>query len=607
MLKFSSLPLKRLGFTVLCIPLFCQIIFSTILYWQVQNAEHAVKNEIAAQAYTITLQKLVTALMERFFALRLERSTNISSTLIAEANTSTNLEQTVQSLFQYKDLTSSSRTRLQRVLAQQTEIEQGMRVLSFTVQDKVHNVRIQEAISQVFSDLKMVAKEVVENSRQSSGTTISAIASVKQILFSALIISSIGGIFLAWLVGQLAAQPISHILYNARAMAQRRSLLPLSSGPHELMAIDSALLRIAQTLADASARQHNLYELSPAFLLELSGNGKIIKGNQTVSSWLDKSMGDLTGENFFKFFEGAYRLRLESQFELARDSCSRKLFQLDAHDLFNMPDHTQWTVNWNEQSQSYFCVAHNITDSTNVERLRDQISRYLTLELGSPLKTIASLIAQAKQINANKPAEDPWTTKQLLVISHNVERLSNLLNQLDQSTDPTKLEIAVAQGICSNKTVISRSIEAVKSLAQARGVQIMGKVEWAMVRGTESELERVLINLISNAIKFTPENSRIDVSSRPQTGLQSDMVLFCVLDQGSGIPAQAREEIFSPFKQLENSKLNNTPSTGLGLSVCKTIVERAGGKIWVENAPTSGAAFNFLLPAGTGGGERLLD
>ncbi len=602
-----SISLKLLGIFVLCIPLVCQIIFSTILYWQVRKAESAVKTEIAARGYTIDLQKLVTAMMEKFLALRLEKSSN---SLFAEATTTSTMDKTARKVFQYQALSPEARTRLQSVLAHQKKLEKDMKLISFSESETRANAEVQKSVGQIFADINSVANEVIELARGTSGDTVAILAAVKQFLITGLVISSIGGICLAWLVGQLAYRPIYHILQNARAMADQRKLVPLKSAPQELLEIDSALLSIASRLANASSRQHNLYELSPAFLLEVSATGKIVKGNITVSTWLAQSMADLINQNLFDFFNGVVRLRLESQIELARETGARKVFQLDTQNLLSVPDHTQWTVNWNEQSQSYFCVAHDITDSTNVERLRDQISRYLTLELGSPLKTISSLISQAKQIAATRPVEDAWSNKQLAVIASNVERLSNLLNQLDQSTDPTKLEIAMSQGVCSNKTVISRSIEAVRSLAQAKSVQIISKVDWSMVRGTESELERVLINLISNAIKFTPAGSRIEVASRPYKvnsfRPQSNQVIFSILDQGSGIPAQSRQEIFAPFKQLDNSK-TSSPSTGLGLSVCKTIVERAGGKIWVDNGAEGGASFNFLLPSGTDGGDRLLD
>lgn len=594
----KTLSLKQIGILVLSIPLVCQIIFSTVLYINVSNAQKTVQTEITAKAYTVTIQKLVTAMLERVLAIRLERHSN-GANLVAEARTTKDsFDSIAKQLFLYEALSPQATQRLTNILHRWAVAEKQLPLVTFDYSNPKELDNLEKSVSSIFSEINLVGKEVAAQGNEASEQNLASLRLVREYLYIALLVSSLGGIFLAWLVGQLAYRPISHILANAGAMVRNKNLKPLSSGPPELMAIDHALREISRKLSYANSRQQSLYQLSPAFLLELSETGQIIKGNQIVSQWLQFD----ERKQFFDFFDGAHRLRLESQFELARESKRRRVFRLSAEKLLSFPSHTQWTITYNDQSHSYFCVAHDITDSTNVEQLRDQISRYLTIELGAPLKTIASLIAQTKQLTLNE-GRDSWTNKQLLGISNNVERLTNLLNQLDHSTDPSNLEQASSQGVSSNKIAINHATEAVRSLAQAKKVQIINKVEWAMVRANESELERVLINLISNAIKYTPEDSRIEILSQPE----KDMVRFAVVDQGSGIPEQSRQEVFAPFKQLANAKAIASPSSGLGLSVCKTIVERAGGKIWVETGKSGGAAFNFLLPADAAGGQKLID
>ncbi|MBP9093953.1 hypothetical protein KBI23_23225 [bacterium] len=594
----KSLSLKQIGILVLSIPLICQIVFSVVLYINVTNAQKTVQTEIAAKAYTVTIQKLVTAMLERVLSIRLERHSN-GANLVAEARTTKNsFDSIAKQLFIYEALSPQATKRLTNILQRWAVAEKQLPLVTFDYSNPKELDRLERSISSIFSEINLVGKEIAAQGNEASEQNLASLRLVREYLYIALLASSLGGIFLAWLVGQLAYKPISHILANAAAMVRNKPLKPLRSGPPELRAIDNALREIERKLSHANARQHSLYQLSPAFLLELSESGHIIKGNEIVSQWLDFD----ERKQFFDFFEGAQRLRLESQFELARESKIRRVFRLSNDQLLSFPSHTQWTITYNDQSHSYFCVAHDITDSTNIEQLRDQISRYLTIELGAPLKTIASLIAQIKQLTLSE-GRDSWTNKQLLGISNNVERLTNLLNQLDHSTDPSNLEQATTHGVCSNKIAINHATEAVRSLAQAKAVQIIAKVEWAMVRAAESELERVLINLISNAIKYTPAGSRIEIQSQAE----NEMVRFTVIDQGSGIPEQSRQEVFTPFKQLANAKAVASPSTGLGLSVCKTIVERGGGKIWVENGKNGGAAFNFLLLANSAGGQKLID
>ncbi|CAN5581630.1 hypothetical protein BH11CYA1_BH11CYA1_26000 [soil metagenome] len=602
----KTLTLKQIGVLVLSIPLACQIIFSTVLYINVTNAQKTVQTEIAAKAYMVTIQKLVTAMLEKVLSIRLERR-NSGANLVAEARTTkSSLDNLSQQLFHYEGLSSLGASRLHNVLRKWKNAESQLSVVTFDTEHPREVSSLERTVTSIFSEVNLVGNEVAAQGREASEQNIASLRRVREQLYLAIILSSVGGIFLAWLVGQLAYFPIAHILANAAAMVKNKELKPLAYGPPELVAIDTALLKIDRKLSHANSRQHSLYQLSPAFLLEVSEKGKIIKGNEIVSNWLNFE----NRTDFFDFFEGAQRLRIESQFELARESKTRRVFHLSAEKLLSFPSHSQWTITWSDQSRSYLCVAHDITDSTNIEQLRDQISRYLTIELGAPLKTIASQVAQCKQITLSEGKES-WTNKQLAAIANNLERLTNLLNQLDHSTDPTNLEQAASQGVSSNKNVISHATEAVRSLAQAKGIKIITKVEWAMVRGSESELERVLINLISNAIKYTPKDSRIEVHSLAEKSSREsssdvEMIRFAVTDQGSGIPEAARQEVFAPFKQLANAKTVDTPSSGLGLSVCKSIVERCGGKIWVENSKSGGASFNFLLPSGSSG-PKLID
>ena len=106
---------------------------------------------------------------------------------------------------------------------------------------------------------------------------------------------------------------------------------------------------------------------------------------------------------------------------------------------------------------------------------------------------------------------------------------------------------------------------------------------------------RVLVNLISNAIKFTPSGGTVHLSAGHDANGNS--LLFVVRDSGEGIPAEAIERIFDKFGQVEGKGGTRT-STGLGLTFCKMAVEAHGGRIWVESTLGEGSSFGFALPVG---------
>jgi signal transduction histidine kinase len=105
----------------------------------------------------------------------------------------------------------------------------------------------------------------------------------------------------------------------------------------------------------------------------------------------------------------------------------------------------------------------------------------------------------------------------------------------------------------------------------------------------EGQMIQLLQNLISNAIKFSTGKPVINVTAKKG----KDYFLFCVSDEGIGIESQYFEKIFKIFQQLEPYHYKGT---GIGLSICKRIVERHGGRIWVESEPDKGSQFYFLIP-----------
>jgi signal transduction histidine kinase len=107
------------------------------------------------------------------------------------------------------------------------------------------------------------------------------------------------------------------------------------------------------------------------------------------------------------------------------------------------------------------------------------------------------------------------------------------------------------------------------------------------------KLEQVIINLLDNAAKYSPENTEIRISARKR----GNSILIGVSDQGKGISADEQARIFKPFERLAETSLTK-PGLGLGLLVCRRLIEAMGGKIWIESQPGEGSTFWFTLPFG---------
>jgi two-component system sensor histidine kinase KdpD len=113
------------------------------------------------------------------------------------------------------------------------------------------------------------------------------------------------------------------------------------------------------------------------------------------------------------------------------------------------------------------------------------------------------------------------------------------------------------------------------------------------LRADEQRIAQVLTNLVNNATKFSPLNTQITLSAYRSGGeVQVD-----VADEGQGIPPAEREHIFHAFHQLENGRQNASKGAGLGLAICKGLIEAHKGRIWLQDRAGGGTVFSFTLPA----------
>jgi len=136
--------------------------------------------------------------------------------------------------------------------------------------------------------------------------------------------------------------------------------------------------------------------------------------------------------------------------------------------------------------------------------------------------------------------------------------------------------------------------EASRSFAEGKGVKL--EIERAAapddsLYADADRLVQVLVNLISNAVKFSPPEGTVKVTHK----LDDDVVEFRVCDQGRGVPAKFKELIFERFQQVEVSDARQKGGTGLGLAICKTIVEMHNGSIAVESEEGKGSTFWFRI------------
>ncbi len=218
-------------------------------------------------------------------------------------------------------------------------------------------------------------------------------------------------------------------------------------------------------------------------------------------------------------------------------------------------------------------------------------------ELRTPLTSIKSF---SELILDDLDTMDIEIRKRFLgIIRDEAERLTRLISDI---LDLQKIQTNNIKWHMENvelSQVIENSMLTFSELAKTKRLQFSCETQGdlPLVYGDRDRLQQVLINLISNAIKFSKENGQI----RMQAKEVPEGVLLSVSDNGIGIPVDKRERVFERFYQVDGSATKERGGTGLGLAISKEIIEHHGGRIWVESNVGEGCTFSFVIPRGIRG------
>jgi two-component system NtrC family sensor kinase len=234
-------------------------------------------------------------------------------------------------------------------------------------------------------------------------------------------------------------------------------------------------------------------------------------------------------------------------------------------------------------------VMQDITYLKELDTMKSDFVATVSHDLRSPLANIsgyALLLPEAGKLNE---------TQQEFVegIRQSVVRMTTLINNL---LDLGKIEARVGMEMkpCQLAAVIN---EVAKSLMeQARTKEIALQLDLPpklpLVLGDQVRLDQVVSNLVSNAIKFTPEGGVVTVSTREE----KDEVVVEVKDTGIGISLGDQVHLFEKFYRVSSEETREIEGTGLGLAIVKSIIEGHDGRVWVESEPGQGSTFGFALP-----------
>jgi len=240
-------------------------------------------------------------------------------------------------------------------------------------------------------------------------------------------------------------------------------------------------------------------------------------------------------------------------------------------------------------------VFRDITLEEEVDRMKSEFISLASHQLRTPLssiKTYSHMLIEGYMGDVNKDQQ-----KSLRTIIGATNRMNELISTLLNITRMESGTIRVSLKTINAKTLVDEVIEELNLLANERSIEInnlSGKYQLDVIRTDPLLLKEILINLMTNGIKYTPENGKISLTVKQTT----EHITFCVADSGWGIPEDVQNQIFSKFFRAKNIVKRETTGTGLGLYLVKGLVDALEGRIWFKSKPKHGTKFYVEIPNG---------
>lgn len=378
------------------------------------------------------------------------------------------------------------------------------------------------------------------------------------------------------------------LIDNAQRLAAGQELNPPLEGQSELEILDREFRRMSQELENTLRKQRAIVDYAADVICSLNPALSFSEMSTAALTVWGYEPDELIGKRVASIVYGDDVERTTQVLEGAQhapvDSFENRVVRKDG----SIVD-TRWSVRYVEQEKSLVCVAHDISQRKELERMKQEFVAIVSHDLRSPLTSINMRLGTlAGGMHGDLPAA---ALKIISGIEASVVRLIGLINDL---LDVEKLESGAWDMRFVEKSFLETmeiATESLLALGEKKKVEIVLPLNDVIVKADHERLTQVVANIMSNAIKFSPENSKVFVTQEAKNGFLE----VRISDNGPGILEEERALVFDRFRQSKRDSGKKTGS-GLGLAICAAIIKEHGGKIGVDSNNGKGSTFWFQIP-----------
>ncbi len=385
---------------------------------------------------------------------------------------------------------------------------------------------------------------------------------------------------------------MDRLMENTMRLSRGDELLPRLRGEDELSQLDGVLHDVTIALREAHNKEREIIDNAVDLIFSLSSDGRFVAVNPAVETFLGYTQDELRGRRVSSLMLDDSEQLLE-KLNSSRSGHSTIRFDSQLKRKNGSLVDVSWSVAAPVSQDVLFCVLHDISDRKAIERMKQEFIAMISHDLKTPLTSIMLFF---ENLAAQSHGDLPQSVRDRA--SGLSKTTSGLVQMVNDLMDIEKLEAGAFE---LNKEqillvdLIDEVLLHVKEFASASEIKIDVKCHDGLKVTCDFEkIVRAVVNLVSNAIKFSPKQETVSIHASEN----ENWVEIRVSDNGRGIAQDQVETIFEKWKQVgEQANTRMKGGSGLGLPICKSIVEKHGGSVSVDSEPGSGSRFTIKLPA----------
>lgn len=590
-LRFSQ---KVLG--LLCVPVLFQIGFVALLAYNLNGLEEVYKREAVVADMMADVNRFMSQLMTSAGAQTMFQMTRDLADKERFDLTVKSIEQGSELL--HKKLSAQKLTKEEaavfldicRVL--QDGIKKGEQAMAS--QDRVDTMvafmHLRKAIAKVNSWAQRVSKDLDIERNSAAADQIRLKSQVMSIIVGGILGDIVLVVFLLYRFDRSTGRRFSDLMANIISLGVDRPLEKKVEGDDDFAQLDGVLHKVAASVRDLRRTEQAIIDNAVDVICSLDRSGRFSQVNPAAEKLWKMSKDELIGKNLVSLVAEGDRERTHAVLQSAIERGDSGSFDLKTVDKSGGTVEMLWNVFWSADMDRLFCVAHDVTERKQLERMKQEFVAMISHDVKSPLTSLQLTLGV---LSSGKLGEMPEGVQSRLdraetSVAHVVKLVGDLLEMEKLDSGVFQLQKERVRGA----TLIEESLGLVEDSLRAGKLSVHVKASADEISCDRQRMVRVITNLLSNAIKFSKPDGSIEIKFE----CDEKDALFEVVDQGRGVPHEKQSVIFERFRQIEADDEHGKKGSGLGLAICKAIVEAHGGSIGVKSDIGKGSCFWLRIP-----------